>query len=98
MKHIVFKRHNIDWIATCWLESNGVCDVTIEKKRVNKKWYQSRYEYFVDFLCVPESIKELEETIYKMLDKKFFDVQKEMNFRKAYYDLEDVTSFESTSN
>lgn len=97
MKHIIFNRYNIDWMATCYLECNGVCNVTIEKKRVEKKWYQSEYEYFMDFLCVPESVEELKTIVYQKLDKKFFEVQKEINFRKTFYDLEDVSYFESKS-
>ncbi len=98
MKHITFTRHNINWMATCYLECNGLCDVTIEKKRETKKWYQSEYEYFMDFICAPESLDELEKFIYEKLDKKFFEVHQITNFRKEFYDLEDVSSFESTSN
>ncbi len=98
MKRIIFNRHNIDWMATCYLDGNGVCEITIEKKRVKKRWYQRAYEYFLVFYCVPGSVEELETSIYRMLDKKFSEVCAEMNFKKEFQDMEDVSYFESKSS
>ena len=98
MKHLMFNRHGINWMATCSLGANSVCEVYIEKQRTKKRWYQSEYEYFTDFICVPRSLKSLENIIYERLDEKFTETEEESNFRNEFYQLKDVTYIESKSS
>lgn len=75
-------------VITC-LDGHGICDVTVYRKRLNKKWYQFKWENFTEFVCRPETIAALDQTIRYQITKKVLEEEQLDTLREEYRKLED---------
>ena len=90
MKKLSMTYNDHQYQIYLYLEGCGLCDVTLYRERLVKRWWQSKFESIKSFTCYPRTmedlydrinfeIKEYEET--EASNKCFFD---------QYQKLEDV--------
>jgi len=61
--------------------SSRLCDVSIYKLRKNRKWYQSRWENFTNFICCPETVDDLKAEILDTIR----EVSKQMKLNEKFF-------------
>lgn len=91
MKQIVFEHKGREYKAVISVSGYGVCDVSVYRKRWNKKWYQGLWEDFISFCCCPDTVEELRKTIEQYVFDKINDDSKTGKFLREYNELENVS-------
>lgn len=90
MKQLNLNYKDREYQVIMCLDGHGLCDVTVYRKRLNKKWYQFKWENFTEFVCCPETIAALHQTIRYQIKKKVLEEEQLNTLREEYRKLEDV--------
>ena len=90
MKQLTFKYKDREYQAIMCLDGHGVCDITVYRKRVNKKWYQFTWQHFAEFVYCPDSLEDLILAIKTKVKEKLHDEDAKEALFQEYRKLEDV--------
>lgn len=90
MKQLTFKYKEREYQAIMYLDGHGVCDITVYRKRLNKKWYQCKWQHFTDFVYCPDTLENLILAIKTKVKEKIHDEEEKDALFRDYKQLEDV--------
>lgn len=90
MKKLEFVHRNKAYKLILSASGNGICDVSIYRKRDSKKWYQGWWQELNSFICTPISIYDLTQTAKRLIDETEEDESVKESFLSEYRKLEDL--------
>lgn len=94
MKQLVFEYKGYTWTIVLSLDAFGLCDVSIYRRRENKKWWQCLWEDFSELTCCPDNLDDVISIAKDRIDVKLEQLERVEKLKKQYNELENVTFYE----
>lgn len=90
MKQLTFNYKDQEYQVIMCLDGYGICDISVYRKRLNKKWYQFTWQHFTEFVYCPDSLEDLILAIKTRVKEKIHEEQAKAVLFQDYRKLEDV--------